>query len=199
MLDMSKVGPRIKEQRKAHKESQSTVAEAVGVDPQTVGRWERGENKPPIERLDALAHRWNVPLEYLTGESGQADLALFYEEQARLADRAEAQMAAERMAERERLRSLFEKCRFCYEDLEGSPFADFIDVVGGPGDPIAREALHQGRFYRLTSIDGSGLPPIYFSKGELSALLDALHHTIAFECFKRWQAQEKERAAYGND
>jgi transcriptional regulator with XRE-family HTH domain len=49
---------------------QADVAELVGVDVETLARWERGRNEPPLSKAVAWAQALNVPLDkLLTGSN----------------------------------------------------------------------------------------------------------------------------------
>lgn len=45
--------------------SQSSIASALNVDPDTVGRWERGEREPKVSELVQLWERYDVPAQWL--------------------------------------------------------------------------------------------------------------------------------------
>lgn len=45
--------------------SQASIAELLGVDSDTVGRWERGEREPKVSELVLLWERYDVPAEWL--------------------------------------------------------------------------------------------------------------------------------------
>lgn len=42
--------------------SQASIAEVLGVDSDTVGRWERGEREPKLRQLTAMARLYGVPV-----------------------------------------------------------------------------------------------------------------------------------------
>lgn len=198
MDDRQLTGSRVKELRLNHHESQAQVAEALGVDTQTVGRWERGENRAPTRHLSTLADRWTVPLDYLTGETNIADLAEFYLSEAAKAESAEAQHLAEVQAEHARIKSLFRQCGFCYDDLSESALYDFASIEGANVDPRVLEALQQGRLVRLTDLACPDVPPAYFNSEELQALFGKLHDVVAFECFKQRSKSKKGVSTRGN-
>ena len=50
--------------------TQAAIAKAIGVTPQAVGAYARGESVPKLEYAQALADFFNVPLDYLTGRTG---------------------------------------------------------------------------------------------------------------------------------
>ena len=55
----------IKEQRKLVGITQRTMAQKLGVKPQTVWRWEKGTRKPDIVMIKKIASVLNCPLEKL--------------------------------------------------------------------------------------------------------------------------------------
>src|SRR4051794_1319569 len=59
------IGRRIRDLRKSYPRgemSQDTVAEKLGISPNTVSRWETGTYKPTPEDLDKLARLFEVPI-----------------------------------------------------------------------------------------------------------------------------------------
>ena len=64
---MPAIGERLKELRKASGVTQTALADALGVHPQTVSKWERGVSEPDISQLGDLAAALGVPLETLLG------------------------------------------------------------------------------------------------------------------------------------
>ena len=64
---MPAMGERLKELRKASGVTQTALADALGVHPQTVSKWERGVSDPDISQLGDLAAALGVPLETLLG------------------------------------------------------------------------------------------------------------------------------------
>lgn len=56
------ISRKIKELRDASKWSQTDLAKAVGVTPNTVSRWENGTYKPKIEDLERLARTFGEPI-----------------------------------------------------------------------------------------------------------------------------------------
>lgn len=59
---------RLREERRPVR-SMSTVSELCGLPHSAVRRYERGESKPSMEALIALADYYEVSLDYLTGRS----------------------------------------------------------------------------------------------------------------------------------
>lgn len=67
-MQLDKIGSRIRAQRDALHISQDTLAEMVGVQRNTVWRWENGKTSPG-ESLQSLAHALNTSTGYLMGET----------------------------------------------------------------------------------------------------------------------------------
>ena len=65
------INQRIKELRKAAKETQVQVAAAIGVTEQYYQKLEYGENLPGIENAWKLADHFGVSIDYLIGRSDQ--------------------------------------------------------------------------------------------------------------------------------
>lgn len=59
---------RLSELRKTKKYSQEELAKLIGVHPNILGRYERGEVKPSIEVVISLADVLGVTLDYLVGK-----------------------------------------------------------------------------------------------------------------------------------
>ena len=58
---------RLKELREESKLSMTELANKIGVSPNTVSRWERGERIPNMDALISLAKFFNVTIDYLCG------------------------------------------------------------------------------------------------------------------------------------
>lgn len=65
------INQRIKELRKAAKETQVQVAAAIGVTEQYYQKLEYGENLPGIENAWKLADHFGVSIDYLVGRSDE--------------------------------------------------------------------------------------------------------------------------------
>ena len=61
------LGEKIKEQRTAHRLSQETLAEAMGVSRQAVTKWEADQSAPSSEKLILLAKLFHISLDELIG------------------------------------------------------------------------------------------------------------------------------------
>lgn len=68
------LGNNIATYRKVNNQTQKTLAQAVGVDKETISRFERGASLPSLQTLERLGEKLAVPLTALIGESSvQAD------------------------------------------------------------------------------------------------------------------------------
>ena len=54
--------------RKAQNHTQKTLAESIGVDKETISRFERGVALPSLQTLEKLGGELNIPLSHLIGE-----------------------------------------------------------------------------------------------------------------------------------
>lgn len=63
------LGANISERRKKLGWTQAELAERIGVDTETVSRFERGSNLPSIQRLEKLADALKIPLHLLIAAS----------------------------------------------------------------------------------------------------------------------------------
>ncbi len=62
-----KIGNKIKELRKRDGRTQETVANAIGVSPQAISRWEAGGGYPDMEIVPAIANYFGVTIDALFG------------------------------------------------------------------------------------------------------------------------------------
>lgn len=62
---------RMKELRSERSETQTQVAEAIGITLRQYQRYEAGAQKPGLDYLIALADHFDVSLDYLTGRTDQ--------------------------------------------------------------------------------------------------------------------------------
>lgn len=60
---------RLTELRKQNKLSQDALAKKVGIHPNVIGRYERGEAKPTIEVATKMADVFQVSVDYLVGKT----------------------------------------------------------------------------------------------------------------------------------
>lgn len=63
------LGANIAERRKKLSWTQAELAERIGVDTETVSRFERGSNLPSLQRLEKLAEALKIPLYKLVAAS----------------------------------------------------------------------------------------------------------------------------------
>ena len=63
------LGANISERRKNLGWTQAQLAECIGVDTETVSRFERGSNLPSLQRLEKLADALKIPLHLLMAAS----------------------------------------------------------------------------------------------------------------------------------
>ena len=92
------VGERIREARKRKQLRQKDLAARVDVDPQTISNWERGENSPTFENIEALARALGRSVSYLLDEPEEVvDVPPAFATLSEVAARLEA--AADRVAE----------------------------------------------------------------------------------------------------
>ena len=66
---MAEFSERIKELRISFNYSQQKLADMLGVSKSTINMYERGERKPGIDQLEAIADYFNVDMDYLSGKS----------------------------------------------------------------------------------------------------------------------------------
>ena len=66
---MAEFSERFKQLRNASGYSQQELADSLNVSKSTVNMYERGERKPGISQLEAIADFFNVDMDYLSGKS----------------------------------------------------------------------------------------------------------------------------------
>jgi len=71
------VGERVRAFRKAKAQSQSALAEAIGVSFQQVQKYESGNNRISCSMLDRIAVFLNCRMAFLLGEDGAADVETY--------------------------------------------------------------------------------------------------------------------------
>jgi transcriptional regulator with XRE-family HTH domain len=67
---------RLKELRAGSNINQSQLAEYLGVDQSTIGRWENGKREPDLNTLQTLAKYFGVTVNYLLGRE-DIEVAMF--------------------------------------------------------------------------------------------------------------------------
>jgi len=75
-LDISAVSAYLKSCRKAKSLTQLDVAEKMGVTPQAVSKWERGESLPDISLLTDLAKLYGISVESILSGNEKKDISL---------------------------------------------------------------------------------------------------------------------------
>src|SRR5690625_4157913 len=64
---------KIKNLRKQFKLTQKELAEKLNVAPTAVSGWERGANKPLMDKLEIMSSMFNVPISYFFDETDLGD------------------------------------------------------------------------------------------------------------------------------
>lgn len=64
------IGKRIRLNRKAAGLTQAELAQKLGIPPQSIGQWERGERQPKLDTLLRIASALDTPLEELVDLEG---------------------------------------------------------------------------------------------------------------------------------
>lgn len=73
-VDMKSAGKRLSQYRKAARLTQEALADQIGVDRTTIGRWERGTSAPRLYQHAPLANALNVPISELQFAPNPDDL-----------------------------------------------------------------------------------------------------------------------------
>lgn len=71
---MSSFADRFKMLRERTGMTQKEAAEVFGTADSTVGMWEQGRRRPPVEKMEEIADYFNVDLNYLNGKSDYTTL-----------------------------------------------------------------------------------------------------------------------------
>lgn len=71
-----KTANRLKQLREKTGLNQSQLAKKIGISEQSISKYERGERKPKIDKLEALADFYGVTVSYIKGDSTQNRLKL---------------------------------------------------------------------------------------------------------------------------
>ena len=61
------IGKSLKELRKQHSETQTEMAERLGVTQRTIANWEAGDRNPDLEMLAKISSEYDVTTDYLLG------------------------------------------------------------------------------------------------------------------------------------
>ena len=158
---------RIKEQREKHRETQETIGVLLGTDgtpltAATIGRYENEKRGISKTHLEKLATHWNVPVQYLTGETNISDpIAYQLDQEERIRNEFGAVIEKhERNIYRGRLQNLFDLCGYDYE------------------------FLLQDKGKHLIADQNNEFEETAMTDSQISALIEKLHETIAFELFR---------------
>ena len=65
------LGQKIRELRQRDGRTQETLAEAIGVTPQAVSRWEANGGYPDMEMIPSIAHYFGVSIDELFGYNNE--------------------------------------------------------------------------------------------------------------------------------
>ena len=150
------------------------------------GRIERGEAAIKEGKLELLAKRWNIAVQYFTGEESEPLTPLQYAtKQDLLHARNDAMDTLLRSVENnDRLRSIFfHICGYEYAH-EASPQIDFAPVSDSPPEAVRTISPDGGRHLIRPHGDVSA-EWCTITENELRTLIDRLKDTIAFECFRK--------------
>lgn len=60
---------RLRELRERQSKSRRTISELCGLHPDAIRRYERGESKPDVDSLEAIADYFKVSVDYLLGRT----------------------------------------------------------------------------------------------------------------------------------
>lgn len=182
--DNQATAERIRKIRNQHRnDTQEVIAEYLGYSVVQYGRIERGEAAIKEGKLELLAKRWNIAVQYFTGEESEPLTPLQYAtKQDLLHARTDAMDTLLRSVENnDRLRAiLFSACGYEYEHecngpIDFASFASSADEVNGISPDGGRHLIRP--------IDDTGVEWTAFTEAELHALIDRLKNTIAFEIF----------------
>ena len=66
-------GERLKKLRKENNETQSELAQEIGVGTSMISMWEKGINYPEVKKLIEIAEYYNVSTDYLLGLQTEKD------------------------------------------------------------------------------------------------------------------------------
>lgn len=172
-------GKRIRYLREKAGLSQTKLAEMVHCSRQQIGFYEKGNNPVPPGIAEDMAKIFHVIPPYITCESNEISWKEWYSEQERIEGAALTQISEEQAKEIERKQILFSLCGFHYEYLEGASY-DFASLSSKPDKEIIYASEHP---HQLTSFTDPK-HHYYFNEAELNNLLEELHNTIGYVCYK---------------
>ena len=102
---MATFGTRLKELRNESGLKQVELGEVIGVDKNTVYRWETGEYRPSEENALLIAHYFNVPYAYLMGVTDDRTERVLSDEEAAEEEASSAKQDEEQMLQLYRMLS----------------------------------------------------------------------------------------------
>ena len=149
-----------------HRETQDDAAKVIGYKKATYARYEKGERGIADEDLKRLAEHWNVPVEYLSGQTDCATHEAYQAEQWAIEAAALSEIQIEEEKQIEQYKSFFSICGFRYTKLSGAAY-DFNPESTKP------HSITDTTTGITATLDDS----------ELQALIDRLRSTIQLECF----------------
>lgn len=90
-----RLGVNLYRYRKAARMTQQDIADVLGLNVGTIGRWEAGQGAPDVWELSVMIERYRVPCAWLLDPTGDVNVLRRRSEQLRLAAQAAAQADAE--------------------------------------------------------------------------------------------------------
>lgn len=157
---------RIKSLRCSHLESREDIASVLGYVKATIERYENKKRGIASEDLERLAEHWNVPVEYLSGQTDCATHEAYQAEQWAIEAAALSEIQIEEEKQIEQYKSFFSICGFRYTRLSGAAY-DFNPESTKP------HSITDTTTGIAATLDDS----------ELQALIDRIRSTIQLECF----------------
>lgn len=187
-LERKKVSSRhLKDFRKnVIKYSQAVLAESIGVDTQTIGRYERMESSVSNSSAEALARLSGYIKEYWLGITECKTNDAFTEECANDAASEQHQEELYLRRQREKVKTLFEFCGFGYENMADDKY-DFIEYSGN--ETIIAEhrlALENHTPNKITDYSQQFFTaPVFLSNDDLNMLAQNISCLIGYTCYRK--------------
>ncbi len=179
----------IKDFRKNVKEwSQEELAENIGVDTQTIGRYERMECSVSNSSAEALAQLSGYIKEYWLGLTECKTEYEYMEECLDAAATDQGRIIEYQNRKREKIKKLFELCGFGYEDFnDGSAAHDFIEFSGDEAaiaelqHAIENKTPHKITDYSKKRFNHS----VYLSDDDLTELTQSINGLVGYFCYMK--------------
>ena len=177
---------RIRTIRDRHRgDTQEVIAEYLGYSVVQYGRIERGESPIKRAKLEMLAARWNIALQYFTGEEENPISPLEYatKQNLLLAKKGAVEDLWRSVQNNDERRSIIFTV-FGYEykhEITGQ--IEFAEFAHSPDD--IKSMSPDAGWHFIRPRDKAGAAWTAFSEDELHALIDKLKDMIAFECYKQ--------------